>query len=62
MTRKQTVGVVLGGAGIVISFGHLALMMIFRTTEPYHGFGTWVMLGLALTVIGVLLLHRGEPR
>ncbi len=62
MTRKQTVGVVVAVAGVVISFGHLALMMIFGTTEPYHGFLTWVMLGLALTVIGLLLLRKGEPR
>ncbi len=62
MTRKQTVGVVLGVAGVVISFGHLALMMIFRTTEPYHGFLTWVMLGLVLTVVGLLLLAKSEPR
>ncbi|MBA2525735.1 MAG: hypothetical protein H0V18_08135 [Pyrinomonadaceae bacterium] len=62
MTRKQTVGVVMGVAGVVISFGHLALMMIFRTTEPYHGFLTWTMLGLALTVVGLLLLAKSEPR
>jgi len=27
---------------------HLVLMMIFPTTEAYHGFLTWAMLGLAL--------------
>ena len=52
----------MGVAGVVISFGHLALMMIFRTTEPYHGFLTWTMLGLALTVVGLLLLAKSEPR
>jgi hypothetical protein len=58
MTRKQTVGVVLGVAGVVISVGHLVLMMIFHTTEPYHGLLTWVMPGLALTVIGLVLLLK----
>lgn len=46
----------------VISVGHLVLMMIFRTTERYHGLLTWMMLGLALTVIGLLLLAKSEPR
>ena len=42
--------------------GHLVLMMIFETSEPYHGFGTWVMLGLGLTVVGLLLLRKNEPQ
>ena len=62
MKPRQIVGIVLAVAGILISFGHLALMMIFRTSEPYHGFGTWVMLGLALAVVGILLLRKNEPQ
>ena len=49
-------------AGVVISIGHLVLMMVFQTREPYHGFGTWVMLGLVLTVAGILLIRKNEPR
>lgn len=62
MTPRQIVGIVLGVAGVVISIGHLALMMIFETREPYHGFTTWVMLGLALAVAGILLIRKSEPR
>lgn len=53
MTTRQTIGAVLGLAGVIINLGHLVLMMIFRTSEPYHGFLTWVMFGLALTVVGL---------
>ena len=62
MTTRQTIGAVLGLAGVIINLGHLVLMMIFRASEPYHGFLTWVMFGLALTVVGLLLLARTEPR
>lgn len=62
MTTRQVIGAVLGLAGVLINLGHLVLMMIFRTAEPYHGFLTWVMLGLALTVVGLLLLARKGPR
>ena len=62
MTTRQMIGAVLGLAGVLINLGHLVLMMIFGTTEPYHGFLTWVMLGLALTVVGLLLLARTGPR
>ena len=62
MTTRQTIGAVLGLAGVVVNLGHLVLMMIFRTTEPYHGFLTWVMFGLVLTVVGLLLLAKTEPR
>jgi hypothetical protein len=58
MTKRQTIGVVLGLAGVGINLGHIVLMMIFRTSEPYHGFLTWVMLGLALTFVGLLLLAK----
>lgn len=61
MTKQQTIGAVLGLSGVVISIGHIVLMMIFRTTEPYHGFLTWLMLGLGLTVVGLLLLSKQEP-
>lgn len=61
MTTRQMIGAVLGLAGVLINLGHLVLMMIFRTAEPYHGFLTWVMLGLVLTVVGLLLLARKEP-
>ncbi len=61
MTGKQKVGVVLAVAGVIVSVGHLVLMMTDRW-EPYHGFMTWVMLGLALAVIGLLLLAKKEPR
>ncbi len=62
MRTRQIVGIVLGSAGVLISVGHLVLMMIFQTTEPYHGLGTWVMLGLGLTVVGLLLLRKNEPQ
>ncbi len=62
MSTKQIVGIVLGVAGVLVSFTHLALMMIFHTSEPYHGLGTWVMLGLALAVVGILLIRKREPK
>ncbi len=62
MRPKQRIGIVFGVAGVVISIGHLVLMMVFQTREPYHGFGTWVMLGLGLTVVGLLLLRKNEPQ
>lgn len=62
MSPRQIAGIVLGVAGVVINVGHLVLMMIFRTTEPYHGFLTWVLFGLGLTVVGLLLLSKSEPR
>ena len=61
MTGKQKVGVVLAVAGVILSVGHLVVMMTGRW-EPYHGLTTWVMLGLALTVIGLLLLAKKEQR
>ena len=61
MTRKQKVGVVLAVAGVILSVGHLVVMMTDRW-EPYHGLTTWVMLGLALTAFGLLLLAKKEPR
>jgi hypothetical protein len=60
MQTRQIVGIVFGSAGVLISVGHLVLMMIFQTREPYHGFGTWLMLGLVLTVVGILLLRKNE--
>ena len=62
MTTKQIIGAVLALAGVVINLGHLVLMMIFRTSEPFHGLLTWVVFGLVLTVVGLLLLARTEPR
>ena len=58
MKARQIVGIVLGSAGVLISVGHLVLMMIFDTREPYHGFTTWLMLGLGLAVIGIFLIRR----
>ena len=58
MKARQIVGVVLGSAGVLISVGHLVLMMIFDTREPYHGFTTWLMLGLGLAVIGIFLIRQ----
>jgi hypothetical protein len=58
MSTRRFLGIVIGVAGVVISVGHLVLMMIFRTEEPYHGLVTWVPLGLVLTVIGILLMRK----
>jgi hypothetical protein len=58
MSTRRILGIVIGVAGVVISLGHLVLMMIFRTEEPYHGLVTWVPLGLVLTVIGILLMRK----
>lgn len=58
MKARQIVGVVLGSAGVLISVGHLVLMMIFDTREPYHGFTNWLMLGLGLAIIGIFLIRR----
>lgn len=62
MRTRQKVGIVLGSAGVLISVGHLVLMMVFNTREPYHGLTTWVLLGLGLAVVGILLLRKNEPR
>lgn len=61
MKTRNIIGVVLGVAGVLISIGHLVLMMIFQTREPYHGLGTWVMLGLGLIVVGLFLIRKKEP-
>jgi hypothetical protein len=60
MSKRRIVGIVIGVAGVVISIGHLVLMMIFRTEEPYHGLLTWVPLGLVLAVIGILLIRKRD--
>ena len=60
MKARQIVGVILGSAGVLISVGHLVVMMILQTSEPYHGFGTWLMLGLGLAIVGILLLGKNE--
>jgi hypothetical protein len=62
MRTQRIVGIVLGVAGVVITIGHLALMMILRTEEPYHGIGTWVPLGLVLAVIGILLIGKNDNK
>ena len=62
MRTRRIVGIVIGVAGVVITIGHLALMMIFRTEEPYHGLGTWVPLGLVLAVIGILLIGKSDNK
>ncbi|MEO8434607.1 MAG: hypothetical protein ABI596_06905 [Pyrinomonadaceae bacterium] len=61
MKPRQIVGIVLGVAGVVISIGHLVWMMLFKTREPYHGFGTWVMLGIGLVVVGIFLSRTKKP-
>lgn len=62
MRTRQLVGIVLGSAGVLISVAHLVLMMIFNTSEPYHGLTTWVLLGLGLAVIGTLLMRTKGPQ
>lgn len=52
----------MGSAGVLISVGHLVLMMIFNTREPYHGLNTWVLLGLGLAVVGTLLMRKKGPQ
>lgn len=49
---------VLAVAGVLLSIGHLVWMAVRGINEPYHGFGTWVLLGLALAVVGLLLLRK----
>jgi hypothetical protein len=62
MRTRETVGIVMGAAGVLISVGHLVLMMVFNTREPYHGFTTWVLLGLGLAVVGTLLMRKKGPQ
>ncbi len=54
MNKRRFIGIVLALTGIVVSIGHL----ISRTPERYHGHELLVVIGLALTVIGILLLSR----
>jgi len=61
MRTRQIVGIVLGSAGVLISVGHLVIMMIFNAREPYHGLTTWVLLGLGLAVVGILLMRKKGP-
>lgn len=60
MNTRKLVGVVLGVAGVVISIGHLVWMAIYNEREPYHGFTTWVMLGLGLAVVGIFLISSKQ--
>lgn len=62
MQTKQIVGIVLGSAGVLISVGHVVLMMLFQIREPYHGFGTWLVLGLVLAIAGILLHRKNESK
>ena len=61
MTTRQTIGAVLGFTGVFINLSHPVVMMIFGITERYHGFLTWMLLGLVMTVVGLVLLSNREP-
>lgn len=60
LRTRQIIGVILGIAGVLLSIGHLVWMGVRGINEPYHGFGTWVLLGLALTFLGLLLLRKSK--
>ena len=49
---------VLGVAGVLLSLGHLVWMGVRGINEPYHGLGTWVLLGLGRAVAGLVLLRK----
>jgi hypothetical protein len=57
---RQIIGAILGIGGVLLSIGHLVWMSVRGINQPYHGFGTWVLLGLALTFLGLLLLRKSE--
>jgi uncharacterized membrane protein YidH (DUF202 family) len=53
---RRTVGIILGVGGALVSVVHLAWMIVTREREPYHGFLTWVTLGLVMVVVGLALM------
>ena len=60
LKTRQIIGAILGVTGVLLSMGHLVWMSVRGINEPYHGFGTWVVLGLALTFVGLVLLRKSE--
>ncbi len=62
MSTRRIAGIIIGLAGIVLSVGHIALAFFANTPERYHGHEVVVALGLALAVIGILLLTDFDKR
>ena len=56
MGTRRLVGIILGVCGALISVAHLVWMAFSREREPYHGFLTWVMLGLVMVAVGLALM------
>lgn len=56
MGVRQLVGIILGVGGALVSVGHLVWMFVTGNREPYHGFLTWVMLGLVMVAVGLALI------
>ena len=56
MGARRLTGIILGVSGALIGVVHLAVMILTRNREPYHGFLTWVMPGLVMVAVGLALM------
>ena len=56
MGVKRLVGIILGVGGALVSVGHLVWMVAAGNRDPYHGFLTWVMLGIVMVAVGLALM------
>lgn len=62
MSTRRIAGIIMSLTGVVISVGHLALGMFSRAAERDHQHEGIVLVGLVLTLIGILLLSDGKRR
>ena len=56
MSTRQVIGLVMGVTGVVISFGHIILMVFTNLLKRYHGMEMVVAVGFVLGIAGLLLL------
>ncbi len=56
MSTRRIAGIVTGAIGILNSIVHLIAVLFSNAPERYHGDETIVAIGLALTVLGLLLI------
>ncbi len=62
MSTRRIVGIVISLTGIIISVGHLVLAIFSRTAERDHSHEGIVFAGLALTLVGLLMLADDKRR
>ena len=57
MTKiRQEIGVLFGALGVLSLLTHLALMIFTDLARRYHASEIWVVIGVLMTVGGLMLL------